>query len=77
MSFLRALLVSAAAAGAAYLAVELVRLAQERWGADLEVKARAAVDDLVRRARFEDEVQRDLPHVWWNVYEALEEGAEQ
>jgi hypothetical protein len=77
MSMLRALLIAAGAAAASYIAVELVRLAQERWGVELEVKARATIDDLVRRARFEEEVQRALPHVFWDAYQALEEGAEQ
>lgn len=73
MNTLRAFLLAAAAAAASYLAIELVRLAQERWGADLEVKARGAFDELVARARLEDEVQKSLPHVFWDVYQTLEQ----
>lgn len=73
MNVLRAFLVAAAAAAASYLAIELVRLAQERWGADLEVRARGAFDEILARARLEDEVQRALPQLHWEVWQALEE----
>ena len=60
---------------AAYAAVELYHQLQQRYAMGLEVRLRGIANDLVADWSIEKHVQKSLPWVLWQAYEAKEEAA--
>lgn len=74
-AYLKALLYTAVAGVVTVGAMELARLAQQRYSADVEVRVRGVMYEAARARRIDKQVRRETPYLLFDVWETLEAAA--